>query len=57
MVEVYTDLASIYTLHDYFARFAWDLNEKLIVPLLERVLQLNLIDPAQHLLSLLQSLM
>jgi hypothetical protein len=38
MVEVYTDLASIYTLHDYFARFAWELNEKLILPLIERVL-------------------
>lgn len=38
MIEVYSDLATIYTLHDYFARFAWDLNEKLIIPLIKRIM-------------------
>ena len=51
MIEVYAELAAVYTLHDFFARFAWDLNDKLLTPLTERVLQLNLVDAAQHLFS------
>lgn len=52
MLKVYAELAAVYTLHDFFARFAWDLNDKLLSPLIERVLQLNLVDAAQHLFSL-----
>jgi len=57
VLQVYWTIVRLYSFQDQFASFAWEFNQHHLSPLLERVLEKELIDAAQNLLHIQFTLM